>query len=185
MHTRSRILVAPFVLTTLAFCSPAPATGSSDQAPAVVSVSPPSHTRAGQYWAWPIDGVRAVANPYRAPAHAYGAGHRGIDIVATTDGAVRAPADGIVAFRGSVVDRPLLTIEHADGYVSTFEPLTSDLTPGDLVATGDTIGTVASGGHALPGTLHLGVRLEGSYINPMVLFGAVPRAVLLPCCAPL
>lgn len=136
-------------------------------------------------WAWPLDGAPEVTAPYRAPAHEYGPGHRGIDLASVPGPVVHAPADGVVAYRGIVVDRALLTIEHPGGYVSTFEPLTSDLSPGDVVSAGQPIGTVAIGGHAVAGTLHLGVRLGGAYINPMLLFGDVPRAVLLPCCAPL
>lgn len=136
-------------------------------------------------WPWPVDGAREVVEPFRAPAHAFGAGHRGIDLAAPPGAVVRAPADGLVAFRGVVVDRPLLTIAHAGGLVTTFEPLQSTLQPGDAVSAGDEIGLVATGGHAAAGALHLGVRLDGEYINPMLLFGKVPRAVLLPCCAPL
>lgn len=136
-------------------------------------------------WSWPVDGPRSIVVPYRAPAHDYGAGHRGIDIAISPGAAVRAPADGIVAFSGTVVDRPLITIEHAGGYVTTFEPLSSTLSPGDEVAAGDVVGSLATGGHAAAGTLHIGVRLDGAYINPMLMFGDVPRAVLLPCCAPL
>lgn len=133
-------------------------------------------------WRWPVDATREVVEPFRAPAHEYGAGHRGIDLGVGPGAEVRAPAAGVVAFRGVVVDRPLLTIEHAGGLVTTFEPLESTLEPGDAVAAGDVIGSVTAGGHAPAGTLHLGVRLDGAYINPMLLFGPVPRAVLLPCC---
>ncbi|WP_417511564.1 murein hydrolase activator EnvC family protein [Microbacterium sp.] len=136
----------------------------------------------GGDWSWPVEGPRDVISPFRAPAHDYGPGHRGIDLSAATGDAVRAPADGVVAFRGVVVDRPLLTIDHGDGLVSTFEPLESALTPGTVVRAGDEIGAVAAGGHATAGSMHLGVRLNGVYINPMLLFDAVPRAVLLPCC---
>lgn len=135
-------------------------------------------------WRWPVDGPREVAVPYRAPAHEYGAGHRGIDVPVSPGAAIRAPADGVIAFRGVVVDRPLITIEHPDGYVTTFEPLSSALSPGDVVSEGDVVGAVDVGGHSSPGTLHIGVRLDGAYINPMLLFGDVPRAILLPCCAP-
>ncbi len=134
-------------------------------------------------WSWPTAGKREVVEPFRAPAHDYGPGHRGIDIGAGQGAPITAPADGVVAFRGVVVDRPLLTIDHGDGHVSTFEPLASDLAPGAVVRAGDEIGTVAVGGHAPAGTLHVGVRLNDVYINPMLLFGGVPRAVLLPCCA--
>ncbi|WP_433586701.1 murein hydrolase activator EnvC family protein [Microbacterium hydrocarbonoxydans] len=136
-------------------------------------------------WLWPVDGPHTVVAAFRAPAHEYGAGHRGIDIAAPIGAAVRAPADGVVAFRGTVVDRPLITIEHEGGFVTTFEPLLSELSPGDAVSAGDVIGAVDVGGHAAAGTLHIGVRLHGVYVNPLLLFGEVPRAVLLPCCEPL
>lgn len=133
-------------------------------------------------WRWPVDGARAVVEPFRAPAHDYGPGHRGMDVAAGPHALVVAPAPGVVAFRGTVVDRPLITIDHGGGRVSTWEPVSSALSPGDAIGTGDPLGTVAEGGHAARGTLHVGVRLEGRYINPLPLFGEVPRAILLPCC---
>lgn len=133
-------------------------------------------------WTWPVAGARVVVSPYRAPAHEYGAGHRGVDLGTSIGTRVIAPADGVVAFRGTVVDRPLLTIEHAGGLVTTFEPVRSALVAGDVVASGQEIGLVEVGGHTPAGALHVGVRLDGEYINPLLLFGDVPRAVLLPCC---
>lgn len=134
-------------------------------------------------WRWPVDAPRRVVEPFRAPAHDYGPGHRGIDVAAPVGSEVQAPAEGVVAFRGTVVDRRVLTLEHATGLIITFEPLTSDLTPGDVVSAGESIGSVATGGHTTPGLLHVGVRWNGEYLNPLPLFGAVPRAVLLPCCS--
>jgi murein DD-endopeptidase MepM/ murein hydrolase activator NlpD len=159
--------------------------GSNQSADASSAPAPaPAHADAASArWIWPTPGTRVVLEPFRAPAHVYGAGHRGIDIEAVIGSVVVAPAPGVVAFRGVVVDRPLLTIEHDGGLITTFEPVDSSLAPGDSVAAGDAIGVVSSGGHTAPGALHLGVRLEGVYINPLLLFGGVPRAVLLPCCA--
>lgn len=174
MTARRRILAVVLLFVVLNVGSH---TGADAQAAPAASAS--------ETWSWPFDGARSVAAAYRAPAHEYGAGHRGIDIVPSPDGMVRAPASGTVAFRGTVVDRPLLTIAHPGGYVSTFEPVTSALTPGEVVTVGDEIGTVASGGHTPSGDMHLGVRLDGDYIDPMILFGGAPRAVLLPCCEPL
>lgn len=134
-------------------------------------------------WRWPVDGGRHVSAAYRAPAHAYGPGHRGMDVTAAVGTAVVAPADGVVAFQGAVVDRPVLTLRHANGLVSTFEPLASSLRAGDTVSRGQEIGRVSTGGHTAPGALHVGVRRDGEYINPMLLFGAVLRTRLLPCCA--
>lgn len=137
----------------------------------------------GHPWTWPTSGARTVAEPFVAPAHDYGPGHRGMDVVVVTGAEVRSPADGVVAFRGVVVDRPLITIDHGAGYVTTLEPVQSALAPGDRVTAGQVIGTASDGGHAARGTLHVGVRVHEVYVNPRPLFGAVPRAVLLPCCA--
>ena len=131
-------------------------------------------------WVWP-GGIRAIVRDYEQPPTPYEAGHRGID-VATSEGDIVAPATGTVAFRGLVVDRPLLTIDHGDGLVSTLEPVSSDLAPGDTVHRGQSVGTLASGGHTPAGALHLGARLDGQYVNPLALLGAVERPVLLPCC---
>ncbi|MFJ4997186.1 murein hydrolase activator EnvC family protein [Microbacterium sp. NPDC088619] len=172
MSTGTRATTAFLLMIVVALVPPIPTTASA-------SATDGAHP----LWRWPIDAPRVVASPYRAPAHEYGAGHRGIDIATAQGTIVRAPADGMIAFRGTVVDRPLITIEHPGGYVSTFEPLSSTLTPGDTVSAGEAVGTVAAGGHTVVGAMHLGVRLDGAYINPMLLFGPVPRAVLLPCCA--
>lgn len=161
-----------------------PGISTAAAAPAAAGSSSPRETSSPP-WLWPVDGPRTLVQPYRAPAHAYGAGHRGVDVPAPPGTSVHAPADGVVAFAGVVVDRPLLTIDHGDGHVSTFEPVVASLSPGDPVAAGDPIGIVATGGHVAASSLHVGVRRDGDYINPMLLFGKVSRAVLLPCCDPL
>ncbi len=130
-------------------------------------------------WTWPVDGVQLL-RPFTAPAHAYGPGHRGVDLAA---GAVlRSPADGHVAFAGQVAGRPVVTIDHGDGLVTTLEPATTELSVGDPIARGAVVGRVAEGGHEGSGTVHFGVRWNGEYINPLRLLGGVPRAVLKACC---
>lgn len=137
---------------------------------------------AGRGWVWPAEQFR-LARGYVAPAHEYGPGHRGVDLELRAATAVRAPADGVVAFAGSVAGRGILTIDHGDGLVTTLEPVTTALVPGSAVASGADVAILGLGGHAEPGALHFGVRLHGEYINPMLLLDTVPRAVLLPCCA--
>lgn len=178
MHSRRTRLIRlfAFILLMMTVCP-----GSGAYA-GLADAAPPEPSR--PVWDWPVDGPRSVVAAYRAPAHDFAAGHRGVD-VSPGSGIVHAPGDGVVAFRGTVVDRPLLTIEHPGGYVSTFEPLLSELSPGETVSRGDVLGTVGQGGHAASGSLHIGVRLDGVYLNPLLLFGPVDRAVLLPCCDPL
>lgn len=134
-------------------------------------------------WVWPLDRMRIVA-PFVAPAHEYGPGHRGIDIRPLDEGEVtlRSPADGIIAFAGRVADRSVVTIDHGGGLVTTLEPAEAIAAVGSEVRRGDPVATGSIGGHAAPGAVHFGVRSDGRYINPMLLLGGVPRAVLLPCC---
>lgn len=131
-------------------------------------------------WLWPVESFRLV-RPYEAPAHEYGPGHRGIDLAPVSD-TVRAPASGLVAFAGPVAGRGVMTIDHGDGLVTTLEPVRPLLAAGAVVAKGEEVAVLAEGGHAAHSSLHLGVRWHGEYINPLLLLGGVPRAVLLPCC---
>jgi murein DD-endopeptidase MepM/ murein hydrolase activator NlpD len=130
-------------------------------------------------WSWPVSGAHALARPYVAPAGPYAAGHRGIDIRAPLGAPVLAPADGVVHFAGFVVDRPVLSIEHAGGVLSSYEPVQTTLVAGDLVARGQVVGTLQPGHCALP-CLHLGVRVDGEYVNPLLFLGGVGWSVLYP-----
>lgn len=113
--------------------------------------------------------------------HAYGPGHRGLDLAAAPGAVIRSPADGTVRFVGWVVDRPVLSIDHGDGLVSSFEPVEALVAEGDAVSRGQAIGTLAaSPEHAPAGGLHLGARLAGGYVDPMGLLAEIPRSVLLP-----
>lgn len=135
-------------------------------------------------WAWPVAPPFGIVGDYVAPPHAYGAGHRGIDIAVRGETSVRAPDDGVVAFAGTVVDRGVVTIDHGSGLVSTLEPVEPTVEAGERVRRGEVVGALSVGGHADSGTLHLGARLYGEYLNPLVLLDAMPRAVLLPYVAP-
>ncbi|MDQ1121960.1 murein hydrolase activator EnvC family protein [Microbacterium trichothecenolyticum] len=145
----------------------------------ILALTGPPHSLADAGWRWPVDTVQLL-RPYEAPAHLYGPGHRGIDLA--VDDLVRAPADGRIAFAGSVAGRSVVTIDHGNGLVSTLEPLATELSSGDVVARGAVVGHVSPEGHTGAHSLHFGVRLDGEYINPLRLLGGVPRAVLLPCC---
>jgi murein DD-endopeptidase MepM/ murein hydrolase activator NlpD len=130
-------------------------------------------------WVWPVPAPHPIVKPYLAPATPYSAGHRGIDIAADAGTPVRAPAEGVVHFAGFVVDRPVLSIRHPDGTLSSFEPVEPAVEAGDPVARGQVIGVLLAGHCATP-CLHLGARIDGEYISPLLLLGGLPRAILLP-----
>lgn len=156
--------------------------GGAAASSAAMAARAPSGGPTAHGWLWPVHDAR-IAAPYAAPAQAYGPGHRGVDLEPRDgDAHVRSPADGVVAFSGMIAGRGILTIDHGGGLVTTLEPITSELHPGDAVSSGEEVGEISLGGHAPAAAIHFGVRLNGEYINPLLLLGGVPRAILLPCC---
>jgi murein DD-endopeptidase MepM/ murein hydrolase activator NlpD len=129
-------------------------------------------------WEWPVDPPRSIARPFVAPPTRYAAGHRGIDIRAPA-GVLYAPASGVVHFAGVVVDRPVLSIDHGGGVLSSYEPVTTALVEGDAVSAGEVLGSVLPG-HCASTCVHLGVRVDGQYVSPLRFLGMIPRAILLP-----
>jgi murein DD-endopeptidase MepM/ murein hydrolase activator NlpD len=129
-------------------------------------------------WIWPVAAPHPIVRPFVAPATPYSSGHRGIDI-GSPGTEVRAPAAGVVSFAGVVVDRPVLSIRHPGGVVSSYEPVVSELTAGDAVSAGQLVGTLLPG-HCSTLCLHFGVRVDGQYVSPLGYLGAIPRSILLP-----
>jgi murein DD-endopeptidase MepM/ murein hydrolase activator NlpD len=165
---RALLLAALVVVLLPGAAAPAGAVGAADPAP------PPSAP-----WRWPVAGDHELVRPYLAPPTPYGAGHRGIDLAAPTGSTVRAPADGVVHFAGVVVDRPLVSLAHEGGVLSSFEPVEPSVREGERVEAGDEIGELVAG-HCASACLHLGARLDGEYLNPLLFLGGLERSVLLP-----
>jgi murein DD-endopeptidase MepM/ murein hydrolase activator NlpD len=127
----------------------------------------------------PLDVVEVLV-PFRPPATRFGAGHRGVDLTAEAGTAVVSPGDGIVTFAGTVVDRELVVVEHAE-FRSTLEPITPIVVAGQSVIAGQILGYLVPG-HARCAPLaclHWGVRVNDEYVDPLVLLRP-PRVRLLP-----
>jgi len=131
-------------------------------------------------WIWPAPAPVRVVAPFRAPPTPYAAGHRGIDLAATTGAQVVAAAGGTVRFAGMVAGRGVVSIDHGDGVISSIEPVDALVEQGDVLAPGDVIGTVDRGGHCEGDCVHFGIRVDGEYVSPFLFFGGLPRSVLLP-----
>jgi murein DD-endopeptidase MepM/ murein hydrolase activator NlpD len=168
---RATILVAVLLAAAGVLGSASPAVGTAD-------THAPSRAVSETRWVWPVDSPHPILRPFIAPATPYSAGHRGID-VASSGSNVYTPASGVVTFSGVVVDRPVLSIRHPGGLVSSFEPVESTLVAGDEVATGQLVGTLIPG-HCDSLCLHFGVRKNGEYVSPLNFLGGVPRSGLLP-----
>jgi hypothetical protein len=109
----------------------------------------------------PVDGV--VVDGFRPPTSPFGPGNRGIDYATAPGAAVRAAADGVVAFAGSVGGAQHVTVRHADGLRTSYSFVASvTVAVGKPVRRGDVI--ARSSGH-----LHFGVRAGATYLDPEAL----------------
>ncbi|MGN0073362.1 MAG: peptidoglycan DD-metalloendopeptidase family protein [Coriobacteriales bacterium] len=115
--------------------------------------------------------------------------HRGIDIAAAAGSTVCAPCNGSIVFCGDVpaaqVDgggddgttMTAVSIELEDGRRLTLMPFAAvAVSPGELVSEGQSLGSLAAGGDrsSQKTHLHMGLKRQGVYCNPLLLFDAVP-----------
>lgn len=111
-----------------------------------------------------------VIHPFVPPSVKWGAGHRGVDIALETGSDVLAAGDGVVIYAGKLNDRSVVSIEHADGIRTTYEPVSPSISKGDSVKAGQVIGTLDSGHCKNQSCLHWGAkRGKDAYINPLSL----------------
>ncbi len=172
-----RRTAAAIALCLLVAASGPEARGSPPAAP---GAGPLPRAAVGPAWLWPVVGHRQILRPFVAPADRYSAGHRGLDVFGVPGSVVLAPADGIVYFAGKVVDRPVLTLEHPDEVLASFEPVEALVGPAASSTAGEQIGVVGTGGHCSEVCVHVGMRLRGEYVSPLLFLGGAIRAVLLP-----
>jgi murein DD-endopeptidase MepM/ murein hydrolase activator NlpD len=122
-------------------------------------------------WSWPVHGP--ILRGYDPPETPYGAGHRGIDVAVPIGTTVRAPESAVVAFAGKVGGQLFVTLDHGGELASTYSWLSKALVrKGDVVIRGQPIATSGLGhpGSLVP-HLHLGVKLAGAYVDPMLYLG--------------
>lgn len=125
-------------------------------------------------------GTPPVLRHFDRPPQRWMAGHRGVDLGAPPAAAVLSPSDGMVVFVGIVVDRPVITIDHGDGLLSSFEPVTASVAEGDRVSGGQPVGRLSSEPHCPVACVHWGVREDGEYVNPLNFVTDGRPSVLLP-----
>ena len=146
--------------------------------PTTAGTNSHDETRPRELWVPPLGAALRIARPFDLSHGPYAAGHRGVDVPAEPGTPVRSPVAGTVSFVGVVADRAVVSIRVDARTIVSLEPIASHLTVGDAVAPGDPIGAVSVGGHCAAACLHLGVRVDDQYVNPMRFLRA--RPVLLP-----
>ncbi|WP_250027264.1 M23 family metallopeptidase [Paractinoplanes maris] len=129
---------------------------------------------------WPV-APPAVVRPFDPPAQRWLPGHRGVDIAASPSAVIRSAGAGTVLFAGPVAGRGVVTVGHAGGLRTTYEPVTASVRVGAVVVRGDPLGRLEAGhvGCAQAACLHWGLRQGQLYFDPLLLLG-LGRVRLLP-----
>lgn len=148
-----------------AVCSPAAepvaplATHASDAHRLAADAAAP--TRSTVRYSDPLTGGRTpsrVTRGFDPPAHDWLPGHRGVDLAAAPGTPVLAAAAGTVAFAGQVAGTPVVSIDHADGLRTTYQPVRASVRRGQEVAGGERIGVLVA---TTPGRDQAGDGSEG------------------------
>ena len=148
---------------------------------AAASSEPLPGTPSPARFGWPLEPAPEVLRPFEAPEQTFGAGHRGVDLAGRPGQPVLAAADGVVVHAGWLVDRDVVSVEHAGGLRTSYEPVSPEVSAGDHVARGQVIGRLEPGHPECPAAacLHWGLREGDEYRDPLELVrGAQVR--LLP-----
>ncbi|HTF07084.1 MAG TPA: M23 family metallopeptidase [Asanoa sp.] len=128
----------------------------------------------------PVEPPLRVTRRFDAPPRPWLPGHRGVDLASVPGATVWAAGPGEVVFAGPVAGRSVVSIQHAGGLRTTYEPLIPVVRRGDQVAAGDPLGTLEAGHSGCPAAacLHWGLRRDAEYLDPLLLLGF--RVRLLP-----
>ncbi|GIF10447.1 M23 family metallopeptidase [Actinoplanes teichomyceticus] len=129
---------------------------------------------------WPL-APPEVTRRFEAPPQPWLPGHRGVDLGGTPGATVRAAAPGTVLFARVLAGRGVISVAHAGGLRTTYEPVHPAVTVGETVTAGEPLGTLDPGHPGCPAAacLHWGVRRGADYLDPLTLLG-LGRVRLLP-----
>lgn len=124
---------------------------------------------------WPSGEEVPVLREFSVGPANWTVGHRGVDLALAAGHPVRASADGTTIYAGRLNDRELVSIEHADGIRTTYEPIVPTVRRGQSVVRGEIIGHV-DGTHCAPfSCLHWGAkRGSDGYLDPLSLLVTAP-----------
>lgn len=128
---------------------------------------------------WPLSPRPEVVSGFHPPVTAWGAGHRGVDLLGHVGQVVHTSLGGTVTFAGTLAGRGVVVVDHGAAR-TTYEPLRVGVGVGDVVDRGAVIGTLqGTASHCLPwACLHWGLRQAKTYLDPLRLVGAGPIRLL-------
>ncbi len=168
-------LITASLLAATAILTPTLAKAEQPSPAAPAPLSPASGP-----WRSPV-GTLDLLTRFDPPPQPWLAGHRGVDLAAGDELPVTAAGSGTVVFAQDLAGRGVISIVHANGLRTTYEPVEPLVAAGDAVTAGQTIGRLRPGHTSCPGhaCLHLGLKRGPLYLDPMLLFGS-GKVRLLP-----
>jgi murein DD-endopeptidase MepM/ murein hydrolase activator NlpD len=113
---------------------------------------------------WPVEGRLLVNYGPRAS----GGRSDGINIAAQPGETVRAAADGVVSYTGSIKSYgKIVLIRHSGGYVTTYAHVSEiRVRKGDRVTRGQTIALAGASGNVDQPQVHFEIRRDGDPVDP-------------------
>jgi murein DD-endopeptidase MepM/ murein hydrolase activator NlpD len=129
---------------------------------------------------WPLRPRPAVVRAFDGPELKWQRGHRGVDLAGKPGQTVYAAEAGTVVFAGSLAGRPLVSVAHAGGLRTSYEPVTAAVRPGALVEAGSVLGALLAGHERCPAPacLHWGAMWgpasRADYVDPLGLVAETP-----------
>jgi murein DD-endopeptidase MepM/ murein hydrolase activator NlpD len=138
------------------------------------AIGPSITPTAAEPFQWPLAPPHPLLRPFQPPSTPYGPGHRGVDLGGQEGEQVLAAGSGLVLYAGPLADRSLVSIEHASGLRTTYEPVQPTVRVGQQVRRGQVIGVLLGSHPGCPATaptvcLHWGVHRQDVYLDPVRL----------------
>lgn len=128
---------------------------------------------------WPLP-PGAVTRAFDAPAQNWQPGHRGVDLAGAPGQPVYAAATGTVVFAGVLAGRPVVSVQHAGGLRTSYEPVQAAVRAGQQVVSGAALGRLVAGHAGCPvaACLHWGAMWgpaqRAQYVDPVGLLASTP-----------
>lgn len=121
---------------------------------------------------WPCPASSRITSSFgdrESPTEGASSNHKGVDIGASAGSAVLAAADGTVVIATySASAGNYVMINHGGGVYTVYMHMSSiAVSVGQEVSRGETVGAVGSTGYSTGPHLHFGLRINGTYVNPL------------------
>lgn len=145
---------------------------------------PPAYARTHQVAEFvnPVTGTQrrpVVLRRFNNPSQPWLSGHRGVDLAATPGSTIYAAGTGTVLYAGVIAGTGTVSILHANGLRTTYQPVSPMVAVGDAVVAGEPIGLLLAATTSWPG-LQWGAKYGAEhYINPLSLL-PIPMIRLKP-----